>query len=142
MTDADELIGLSRELTRRLQSKSMESPGATRDRSAVAEPGLLPCDLVETEDAYHITIDVPGVGVDDVAVTVHGRRAMIRTTRRAWIPDGLTPVQVEQTAGGMSRTIDLPSPVEEGAVRAQMAAGVLTIRILKAGEQAGASGPG
>lgn len=133
MTDADELIGLSRELTRRLQAKTMESPGAPRDRSAAAEPGVLPCDLVETEDAFHITVDVPGVGVDDVAVTVHGRHATLRTTRRAWIPDGLAPVQVEQTAGGMSRTIELPSPVEEGAVRAQMAAGVLTIRVPKSG---------
>ncbi len=133
MTDADELIGLSRELTRRLQSKTMESPGAPRERSAVAESGTLPCDLVETDDAFHITIDVPGVGVDDVAVSVLGQRATVRATRRAWIPDGLNPVQVEQTVGAVSRTIELPAPVEEGAVRAQMAAGVLTIRILKAG---------
>lgn len=130
--DADELVDLSRELTRRLQARTLENAAQGLDGS-VDGGTVIACDLVETEDAYHLIADVPGVTADGIEVNVVGRRLTLRVTRTEEDPAGRHPIMVERQVGTLTRTLELPADIREDAVQARLSGGVLSVRLEKSG---------
>lgn len=92
-------------------------------------------DLLETEDAYRIHLDVPGVNKNDLTInykdnqlTVSGERASNRTSEEAEY------VRVERAFGHFYRSFTLPRTVNAEGISADYEAGVLTIHVPKTEE--------
>jgi len=102
------------------------------DTSAVWAPRT---DLSETDDAFRIRLDVPGVTKDDITInlqnntlTVSGERTSERTE------ESEEYVRVERAFGNFHRTFTLPNAVDQQNVEAAYEDGVLTIDVPKTGE--------
>ena len=88
-----------------------------------------PVDLLETDDRYLITAEVPGVRQEDVHVafengvlTLSGVR---REREREWPCEEYH--RIERGHGGFSRSFHLPLPVDADAITADLREGVLTV---------------
>jgi Molecular chaperone (small heat shock protein) len=103
--------------------------GGDDDTSTVWAPRT---DLSETDDAFRIRLDVPGMTKDDIAInlqnntlTVSGERSSERQK------DGEEYVRVERAFGNFHRTFTLPDAVDPDRVEATYDEGVLTINVPK-----------
>lgn len=89
-------------------------------------------DLVEGEDHYVVSADLPGVPAKDVAIdvtdgvlTISGERATSHEAMRGGY------VRVERAVGRFARSLTLPKGVDAEAISASFADGVLTVTIPK-----------
>lgn len=94
-------------------------------------------DLEETQDAYIVTSDLPGLEKDKIDLTVkeniltiEGRR---ETTQETKDPNQSYYAQ-ERSYGSFARSLSLPGPVDEAKITATYTNGVLTITLPKAAE--------
>jgi HSP20 family protein len=92
-----------------------------------------PCvDLAETDNAFEIRLDVPGMESKDFEVEVQGNIATIRGERKEEKEEkNKTMHRVERRYGSFSRSLTLPCNVNESEVAADYANGVLTITLPK-----------
>ena len=93
-------------------------------------------DLLETEEAFVLRADLPGLGEDDVSIelednvlTVSGERKAEHEERR----EGF--YRMERAYGTFSRSLTLPKGVDPEAVSAGFERGVLEVRIPKPAER-------
>jgi HSP20 family protein len=93
-------------------------------------------DLVEADDRFVLTADLPGLGEDDVKIefddgtlTVSGERKAVNEAKK----DGYH--RVERAYGSFSRSLTLPQGVDPEAVTASFDRGVLEISIPKPEER-------
>jgi HSP20 family protein len=89
-------------------------------------------DLVETDDHFVLTADLPGLTREDIAIefegdvlTLSGERKVDHEQRK----DGF--YRIERASGTFSRSLTLPDGVDVDAVSAQFDNGVLEVRIPK-----------
>jgi len=105
------------------------------DRFAPGPAGWVPpIDVHETADEYVITSELPGLRRDDIHIQVSDGRLQLSGERRE---RGLPCEQyhrVERGHGTFSRTFQLPLPVDEDRVTAELRDGVLTVVCPKAAE--------
>lgn len=89
-------------------------------------------DLAETDNAYEIRIDMPGMTTRDFNVQVHGNTLTISGERKETRDEkGKTFHRVERRAGRFSRCLTLPCTVKEDEVAADYIQGVLTVVLPK-----------
>lgn len=92
-------------------------------------------DLSETEDAYHIHLDLPGVGRDDLNLNYHDGLLSISGERRSESQEeGTNYVRIERQAGHFYRSFKLPKTIDSAKIEAKYEDGVLLIRAPKAEE--------
>jgi HSP20 family protein len=84
----------------------------------------------ENETDVVIDVDLPGVGRDEVNVTVQGNALIVNGTRPAPSENGAQVWQNERPLGPFRRVVSIP-PQRAGEPAAQMKDGVLEIRIQK-----------
>jgi len=107
-----------------------EGTERTRERPVYA-PRV---DIVETEDALELYADMPGVTKDSVEVTLEQRVLSIRGQSAANLPEGgLAPIYLEYEPGDYERAFTLSDAVDPTGIEARVRAGVLYLRLLKAG---------
>lgn len=133
--------------------------GDVGERSRNGEPRgrlFVPMDIDELDDAFVITLDVPGVPLEAIAIDVHedtltisGRRGQLEdATERVAAetesdagedrqtgqpaPSVARPRRRERTQGSFERKVQLPLAVEADAVTAELSEGVLQVRLPKA----------
>lgn len=94
--------------------------------------GFLALDAWESPTALHLEVDLPGVAATDVDVQVHGGELTLKVERRNAAQDGERWMRRERGAGSFTRTLALPVEVDSGAVEAELANGVLRLRLPKA----------
>lgn len=89
-------------------------------------------DLIEAEDHFTLTADLPGLGDDDVAIEVHDGTLRI-TGERAASHEGRDGgwYRIERAVGSFSRSLTLPDGIDADAITASFDRGVLTVRIPK-----------
>jgi HSP20 family protein len=94
-----------------------------------------PLDISERKDAYLITVELPGVELDDVQITMEDRLLTIQGERH-FAPDSSEQQfhRVERRYGTFRRSITLPAHVLTDAVQATAGSGVLQILVPKAEE--------
>jgi len=92
-------------------------------------------DLSETDEAFSIQMDVPGLTKDDISInlqnntlTISGERSSERTE------EGEEFVRVERAFGTFHRTFTLPDAVDRENIEAAYDNGVLTINVPKTEE--------
>ena len=99
-------------------------------------PGLLGgaftplADVEETDDAYVVEIELPGVKRDDVDIEVAGRRVTVHGERKEKERVGILRKR-ERTVGRFHYEVNLPGDVDEDGVEAHLDEGVLTVRLPK-----------
>jgi HSP20 family protein len=91
-------------------------------------------DVYETESAFVVTAEVPGVSRDQVDLAFEDRRLTIRGQRsqRAAAGDVLHFHQVERGFGSFSRTFEFADKIDVERVSADLADGILTVTLPKA----------
>lgn len=87
-------------------------------------------DLVETADAYHLSIDLPGVEPGDYELTL-GERRLVLSGRRQPPGEGSSFLQMERCHGPFWRALELPEEVAPEGLEHRFARGVLRVRLAK-----------
>jgi HSP20 family protein len=102
----------------------------TASRAGIRSPTL---DVTETEHGYTIKIDLPGMGKEDVKISIDGRRVMLEAAnaRQEEKKDGERVVYSERSATNYARSFTLPMEVDQTESSAKMDQGVLTLALAK-----------
>lgn len=109
------------------------------ERGSVSRAGFHPaCDIEETEAAYHVSFDLPGVNrenvqieIEDDELRVSGERPGVAPVKEGEAPRGRFHF-AERTLGKFHRVFTLPTSVKGEEVEAKFANGVLEITLPKA----------
>ena len=90
-------------------------------------------DVIETDSAYSVVLDVPGVSKDQLKVSVEGRRVSVETVEApaAEAKTGERALYRERSAARYARTVSLPAEVDQAASQAKFDNGVLTLTLAK-----------
>lgn len=95
-------------------------------------------DASSGEDAYRISMELPGVAEDDISVTVKDGVVTIKGEKRSSSErQGETWYFTERQYGSFSRAFRLPADADDSAIRAALGEGVLTITLPKRAPEAG-----
>jgi HSP20 family protein len=93
-------------------------------------------DVVETDEHFVLTADLPGLTEDDVNIEVEENVLTVSGERKAAHEDKREGfVRVERSYGAFRRSLTLPKGVDAEAVSASFDKGVLEIRIPKPEER-------
>jgi HSP20 family protein len=88
--------------------------------------------VVEKQDGYHITADLPGVREEDVDVTVQDNHLIVSGSRKAEErQEGENYFVYERRYGNFSRAFALPDNADSESVEASLNGGVLEVRVAK-----------
>ncbi|MFZ1992740.1 MAG: Hsp20/alpha crystallin family protein, partial [Solirubrobacteraceae bacterium] len=94
-------------------------------------------DLVETEDAFVLTADLPGLSESDVNIEVEDNVLTVSGERKSEHEDRKTGYyRVERSYGSFRRSLTLPDGVDPGVVKATFDKGVLEVTVPKPAQQA------
>jgi HSP20 family protein len=96
-------------------------------------PGIAfipPADVEETDDAYIIELEVPGIPREDIEVQISGGRLIVSGERKEKERVGLLRKRTRRV-GRFQYEIQLPSDVDGQNVSAHLEHGELTIRVPK-----------
>ncbi len=90
-------------------------------------------DVTESDTAYTVVLDVPGVAKAQLKVSVEGRRVSVETTDAVPVEgqDAQRVLYRERTAARYARTVSLPAEVDQAASQATFENGVLTLTLTK-----------
>lgn len=94
-----------------------------------------PIDVYETPDRYIISAEVPGLGRDQVDLSIDDNRITIRGHRPERPPAGGDVThyhQIERGHGPFARTFEFAEKIDPDGVSADLHDGVLTILLPKA----------
>ncbi len=97
--------------------------------------GVPPINLYDAGDHYLLTALLPGLGPDEVELSLTGETLTIRGDRKR--PEGIPEESYrrqERPFGRKARTLTLPDRVDGAGVSASFADGVLTVSLPKARE--------
>jgi len=87
-------------------------------------------ELHETDEAFTVELDLPGVDKGDITIDISGRRLMVHGSRTAKEHKGVMRHSTRIT-GSFRYEAVLPVPVDEELVTAALKDGVLTITMPK-----------
>lgn len=108
---------------------------ARRGQELADALGYLPLDVAETDEAYLLTAELPGVTMQNVEVHVEDNIITIRGTKQA--PEeapGIKYHRIERPYGEFQRSLALPRNVDPDQVSAKYLDGVLEVRVGKKAE--------
>ncbi|MGY1820792.1 Hsp20/alpha crystallin family protein [Geodermatophilus sp. SYSU D00079] len=88
-------------------------------------------DVEETDDAWSVEIDLPGVARDDVDIQLSERELTVSGEVREKERTGILRRRTRRV-GRFSYAVTLPGDVDPDGVTAQLTDGVLTVRVPKA----------
>ena len=125
------LSDLQREIDR-LFGRFSPSQDQDRDRSSRQSVWAPRMDLLETEEAYRIRLDVPGMSKDDLTINYQDNELTVSGERTSNRPeDEAEYVRVERPFGYFHRTFSLPQTVDATGIQATYENGVLTLTVPK-----------
>ena len=92
-------------------------------------------DVRETEAAYVVETDLPGMTAEEITVEVIGREVVVKGERRAEHEETEeNATRVERTLGTFHRRVTLPETAKAEETEARYANGVLTVTVPKTEE--------
>ncbi len=115
----------------RLFNTFFESPSPAGHTSAQSMRRWIPAmDLVETEGAFVLRADLPGLSEKDVNIELEDNVLTVSGERKAEHEERKEGYyRVERASGSFSRSLTLPEGVDPEAVSASFERGVLEVRI-------------
>jgi HSP20 family protein len=89
-------------------------------------------DLVETDDAYRMHLDVPGMSKEDIEINLRNRTLTVSGERtRTRFEEAEDHVRTERAFGRFHRSFTLPDAVDPNNIEAHYDNGVLQITVPK-----------
>lgn len=129
---------MRREMDRVLESflpRATSDAAASTDeeaRQAVWSPRV---DVAETEDAYQVHMDLPGLSSDDLDINYHDGTLSVSGERQMeHAEDGTNFSRIERMHGRFYRSFSLPQAANAEGIEATFDNGVLSISIPKTPE--------
>ncbi len=100
-------------------------------------PGQIRIDVKESDDAYTVQAEVPGVTKDDINVSIDGSVVTLRAEVKQHDSQtsGEKLLRSERYYGAVARSFQLPVDIDQAAAKAKYDSGVLTLTLPK--KQAG-----
>lgn len=99
-----------------------------------AAPSFSPVSFEDDGTSYVLRADVPGLGENDVQISVAGNTVTLRGERQLEAPEGYSAHRRERAAVRFAKSFELPSRVDAEKVTATLKHGVLTLTLPKAAE--------
>ncbi len=105
-------------------------PVTQAEPAAPRSPAL---DVAESERAYTVKLEMPGVSKDDVKVQIEGRQVSVQaqTERNEEKKEGERVVYRERSLSSYARSFTLPLEVDQAEAGAKLENGVLTLTLPK-----------
>ena len=124
---------LQKEMDKLLQDTAL---GATVRRHASNTDGLSTSyypsfNVWEKDDVYWIEVECPGLSKGDFEISVIGNEITLSGERRSTMSEDVSYYRRECGVGKFSRTLSLPSDINQDAVVATLKDGLLTIQLPK-----------
>ena len=96
-------------------------------------PASIKMDVTEQNGAYLVKAEIPGVGKDDIQVSIEGNQVTIgaEVKREKDVKDGERVLRSERYYGSVYRGFTLPVEVDEAASEAKYENGVLQLKLVK-----------
>lgn len=113
-----------------LLRSGVPGPDATGGSGSLAGGWSPTVDVLETDDAFLLHAEVPGVSRDDVDLTVEGRRLELSGRRRP-LPKDRNFARMERSYGRFRRAFELPAAIDADRIRAALDHGVLRVTLPK-----------
>ena len=90
-------------------------------------------DVTEQDNAYVVKAEIPGVGKEDIQVSIEGNQVTIgaEVKREKDVKDGERVLRSERYFGSVYRGFTLPVEVDESASEAKYEKGVLQLKLVK-----------
>lgn len=113
------------------------APLADTSSGSARSPAL---DVAETDRAYTVKLDLPGVAKQDVKVAVEGRQVSVRahSQQEEEKKDGERVIYRERATASYERSFSLPLEVDLAEAHARLEDGVLTLTLPKRSARAAA----
>ena len=110
--------------------------GQWQNATGASTPAWAPAlDIAERKDAYLMTVELPGVKLDDLEITLEDSLLTIQGERQFTSESSEEQYhRVERRYGSFRRSITLPSQVKADAIEASFENGVLEVVVPKAEE--------
>jgi HSP20 family protein len=110
---------------------------ATSDTPTARNPAL---DVVESDRAYTVKLDMPGVTKEDVKVSIEGRQVNVQaqSEKADERREGERVVYRERSVTAYARSFTLAAEVDQAEAQAKLENGVLTLTLPKRGARSAA----
>jgi HSP20 family molecular chaperone IbpA len=112
-------------------TSSMDQAPARQEQSAQSERGATVyrplADIVETKEGVAVRMEMPGVGADDIEISLERRVLTVRGRGRVTRPKGYRLIYAEYGEGDYERTFVLSQDIDEERIAAEMKDGVLNL---------------
>jgi HSP20 family protein len=95
----------------------------------MARPAAMPMDAYRKGDTFYLHLDLPGIGLESIDLTVEQNVLTVRAERPAIQPDGVELLVAERPAGTFTRQVFLGDTLDPDHMTADYTAGVLTLAI-------------
>jgi HSP20 family protein len=129
-TAQDELMRMNR-----LAAARLGQFGQQPEAGMGAQTWAPAVDITERKDAYLVSAELPGVGIDDIEITFQDGLLTIQGQRHAGHESSEERVhRAERRYGAFRRSIMLPTHVKADAIEAATENGVLQVLVPKAEE--------
>jgi HSP20 family protein len=117
----------------RREMDSLFSRFATASPVSTGWRGVFPAvNLYETADAYVLTAELPGVGPEEIQVSLEGSTLTLQGERKIdYAREGVSLHRTERQAGSFRRAFELPAAIEADKVEAVHSNGVLMLHLPK-----------
>jgi HSP20 family protein len=97
--------------------------------SGTRTPMGMPMDVWQTDDGFHVCLDLPGVDPDSVDITTERNTLTIKAERRAEYEDGQNVLIAERPQGTFTRQLQLGESVDTENIQASYSDGVLHLTL-------------
>jgi HSP20 family protein len=97
--------------------------------SGTRTPMGMPMDVWQTNDGFHVCLDLPGVDPDSVDITTERNMLTIKAERRAEYEDTQSVLIAERPQGTFTRQLQLGDTVDTENIQASYADGVLHLTL-------------
>jgi HSP20 family protein len=97
--------------------------------SGTRTPMGMPMDVWQTDDGFHVCLDLPGVDPDSVDITTERNTLTIKAERRAEYEDGQNVLIAERPQGTFTRQLQLGDTVDTENIQASYSEGVLHLTL-------------
>ena len=103
------------------------------ERNGAARQQSFAIDVSESDKAFTVHAEIPGVSKDEIQVTVEGNQVTISAeVKRTSEPrEGERALHVERYVGTLFRSFTLPTELDETASEARFENGVLELKLAK-----------
>ena len=97
--------------------------------SGTRTPMGMPMDVWQTDDGFHVCLDLPGVDPESVDITTERNTLTIKAERRAEYEDGQNVFIAERPQGTFTRQLQLGDTVDTENIQASYSNGVLHLTL-------------